>query len=62
MFFRFGELIFLIFFFVGITHEADPANDSFPKFHVKPVTAYGDGISGQEGTRLSGEGSFLALY
>jgi len=30
--------------------------DGAPRFYVKPVTAYGDGIVGQEGSRLSDQG------
>lgn len=33
--------------------------DGQPRFYVKPVTAYGEGIVGQEGGRLSDQGSEL---
>ena len=33
-----------------------PEKENVPKFHIKPVTSYGDGIIGQEGSRLSDEG------
>ena len=37
--------------------------DSAPRFYVKPVTAYGDGIVGQEGSRLSDQGkSFVKTF
>ena len=37
--------------------------DGAPRFYVKPVTAYGDGIIGQEGSRLSDQGkSFVKQF
>lgn len=39
------------------TQSANNSKESCPKFFIKPVTAYGDGITGEEGRRLSDEGA-----
>ena len=35
---------------------------SFPRFYIKPVTAYGEAIVGQDGNRLSDEGFFFFFF
>lgn len=37
--------------------SAKDAKETYPNFHIKPVNAYGEGITGPEGSRLSDEGS-----
>ncbi|PFX27615.1 Ubiquitin carboxyl-terminal hydrolase 19 [Stylophora pistillata] len=41
----------------GVTCVVGPPKGNVPKFYVKPVTAFGDAVIGQEGNRLSDEGS-----
>ncbi|XP_078372001.1 ubiquitin carboxyl-terminal hydrolase 19-like isoform X3 [Oculina patagonica] len=41
----------------GVTCVVGPPKGSFPKFYIKPVTVYGDAVTGQEGNRLSEEGT-----
>ena len=38
-----------------------PPKGNVPKFYVKPVTAFGDAVIGQEGNRLSDEGTVEAF-
>ena len=47
--------LFLFVFSLGVTCVVGP---SYPKFYIKPVTAYGEPITGQDGSRLSEEGTF----
>ena len=38
-----------------------PLKGNMPKFYMKPVTAFGDAVVGQEGNRLSDEGTLNCL-
>lgn len=45
----------------GVTCVVGPPKGSIPKFYIKPVTVYGDAVTGQEGNRLSEEGNSSLL-
>lgn len=38
-----------------------PLKGIMPKFYMKPVTEFGDAVVGQEGNRLSDEGTLNCL-
>ena len=38
-----------------------PLKGNMPKFYMKPVTEFGDAVGGQEGNRLSDEGTLNCL-
>ena len=55
----------MFFLFLPSDEASSPLQprDGQPRFYVKPVTAYGEGIVGQEGSRLSDQGkSFVKQF
>ena len=55
----------MFFLFLPSDEASSPLQprDGQPRFYVKPVTAYGEGIVGQEGGRLSDQGkSFVKQF
>lgn len=46
---------------LGVTCVVGPLKGNMPKFYMKPVTEFGDAVVGQEGNRLSDEGTLNCL-